>query len=362
MAFFKKLRKQTGESAEEDFPKMLREGTESLRLTILDKLAYTLEYQLPDDVIALLMRDSSERVRAATLEYLQWHSTPTHPDYLVAALQGTSYPLQRKAARHLSVVPSQRAAPLLRELFTNATEDNFKGELLRALATCDDGQNAPFLFEILTRQPESIWSEGAGYSLAEVAGSEWFEPLIQLLDSDSPTIVRGATHALIGIGDHRATLPLLARLARPPEDSQLSRSILAGLGKLGDPRAIEALITATQDERMFIQMEALIALGNFEGEQITQLLLDHLKNGDENIRPAAINALATRAGENIMEALLAGLQQETNPRLLTVYARALAKRGDTRAIAALEEMLQRTNDSHYSFPEAIAQLKSGGRH
>ena len=73
--------------------------------------------------------------------------------------------------------------------------------------------------------------------------------------------------ALLNIGDPRAFEPLIVALAPELKDPALSRRLAAvtALGKTGDARAVDPLVSALEDENLAVRTAAADALGKIGG-------------------------------------------------------------------------------------------------
>lgn len=138
------------------------------------------------------------------------------------------------------------------------------------------------------------------------------------LVDDSPRVRRAI--AMIGAVDHRVDLdrlltdpetdvvepacwaageraddaaPLLARLAAiatEHDDALCREAAVAALGAIGDPAALPAILSATED-RATVRRRAVLALAPFEGDEVDAALRRALRDRDWQVRQAAEDLL-----------------------------------------------------------------------
>lgn len=193
--------------------------------------------------------------------------------------------------------------------------------------------------------------------------------------------------------DARAVDPLISALTR---DSDLCGEVATALGKIGDPRAADALMGLLLDERAATRSAAVWALGKVgDGRAVGPLAAVLATDGDADVCEAAAEALvrlgdargvvrgvpplvlATRHHpqegvldhESICELLvqagapavppLVELLQHGDPDVQEVATRALAQLGDASAVVPLAAVLQSGGVSiRRAAAEALAKLGS----
>lgn len=129
------------------------------------------------------------------------------------------------------------------------------------------------------------------------------------------------------------------------DDPRVRRYLALALGRLGDPRAVPALLKAVQDTDKDADPETLIyaiwALGAVRDAAALPELVRRAGDADAGIRKAAVHALGALAGE-VSDARLRESLQDPVDDVRWNAALALARRGDTAAAPVLREMLDRT--------------------
>ncbi len=114
-------------------------------------------------------------------------------------------------------------------------------------------KNVKGLIKALGYRKCSLVQEAAARVLGEIGDPRAVEPLISAL-KDKVWVVRGlAAEALGKLGDSRAVEPLINALK--DEDLDVRGAAAEALGKLGDSRAVEPLISALKDKESYVLIE-----------------------------------------------------------------------------------------------------------
>jgi HEAT repeat protein len=115
------------------------------------------------------------------------------------------------------------------------------------------------------------------------------EPLLGVMEKDTDVDTRNtAVRALGSLKDTRAVEPLL--VAMKSSDNILVLAAIGALADIGDPRAVDALISRTRQYET--RSSATAALGNFRTEKSFQALLKLTESKDPFVRSAAAFSLA----------------------------------------------------------------------
>jgi HEAT repeat protein len=114
--------------------------------------------------------------------------------------------------------------------------------------------------------------------------------LLTLLADDDPFVAETAAWALGEVawaGPTRArVVAALARAAGEHADPLVRESAVAGLGAIGDPRGLPAILLACAD-RPPIRRRAVLALAPFDGQEVDDALARALTDSDWQVRQAA---------------------------------------------------------------------------
>ena len=119
------------------------------------------------------------------------------------------------------------------------------------------------------------------------------------------------------------------------------RSAISALGRLGDERAVEPLVSALQDEDRYIRREAAKALGELGSPVAIEPLIAALGDPEESVRRNAIIALGATGDESAVEPLKQILEDKS------YFIRSEAE----KSIRAIEEHLQTPAPVAESAPE-----------
>jgi HEAT repeat protein/CHAT domain-containing protein len=185
--------------------------------------------------------------------------------------------------------------------------------------------------------------------------SELFSKLspLQLFDrlgTESPQ--SAAAWALGKLGDTRAVEPLISVLEdRHRGRSELQRQVVRALGALGDLRAVEPLLAALNDKADLGSLRADIALslGRLRDARAVEPLIGLLEArhrrgvlGSDRVSSACAEALGELGDSQAVEPLLAIVRAKDQSGGFQAAVRALGKLGDVRAIRPLIAVIDRT--------------------
>lgn len=199
---------------------------------------------------------------------------------LVAALRDEHTWVRAYAAESLGRLGDTRAVDPLRVVLTD--EDGF----VRATAAA--------ALDRLGWRPDDA-AAGAAYWVATKQWSRCVEtraiaPLIRVLDDEDQTIRDGVAGALADIGGP-AVHPLVDALENPRLTLR-GRSTAAGaLGRIGDARAVDALLALLDDRETGVRRAAAQALGRLGDTRAVEPLVRALTDHDGEVRAAAAEAL-----------------------------------------------------------------------
>ncbi|MSR81838.1 MAG: MFS transporter [Candidatus Latescibacteria bacterium] len=118
------------------------------------------------------------------------------------------------------------------------------------------------------------------------------EELVQGLADASPKVRRSAAQALGESGSEKAAAPLVRELMS--DDSDIRSEAAEALGRLGMARAIDPLITALEDEDPRVRMSAIRGLSQIGGDEVRELLFWHFSSGFD---PRTFSTLVEVLGE-----------------------------------------------------------------
>jgi HEAT repeat protein len=162
--------------------------------------------------------------------------------------------------------------------------------------------------------------------------------LVAVLDDPDERVRVTAIRALGRIGDRRA-LPALVERADDPLGS-VRLALCQALGQLGDPAGVPTLTELLHDEDETIRLGAARALGKIQGAAGSRTLLSAaLLDPSQTVRRHARKALAERRSPDVLPALTGALSGGT-PEVRAGAAQVLADLGDPSAVPALLRALE----------------------
>ncbi len=184
-------------------------------------------------------------------------------------------------------------------------------------------------------------------------GSPAVEALIVALDDSNPGVRAGAARALGKIGDARALSALIFRLQHDSH-AEVRKSAVWAL-HMGEAHAIDALVRALHDEDEWVRFGAVIVLSKI-GEPAVEPLIGALRDPFPLVRANAAETLGRigdkRAGDGLAQTLLDG---ETH--VWHQAAIALGRLGDARAVHHLIKMVENENsDLRTKAIKALGQI------
>ena len=170
-----------------------------------------------------------------------------------------------------------------------------KSSSISALA--DTGKpSVPVLLEILSdsNQPDSIKGHAA-WALG-VIGSDAADELFKAADSDLDDVRQAAVGAIAGI-------------AREKQDE----------------RAITTLVAALDDSNTEVRLEAASALGEVRSAVARPKLIEHLADGDPDVRKGMALALMKVGDQDTVPVLKEVLEKEADPNIKRIIALAVSQ-------------------------------------
>jgi HEAT repeat protein len=312
---------------------------------------------------------------------------------LCAALEDSNERVQRKAAEVLGRLGDARAiVPLIGAL--GDRDDSVRQAAAEALGRLGDPQALEPLAGALTDFYRDVRC-AVVTALGELGDKRAVQPLTKALNDIDTDVRQRARQALTMLGappDDRTTpvsnqhiedaLPALAEVSIPvgetaveacsppsaPRDARIASAVTEVLGKIGDGRAIEPLISTLSESDRSIFQGAVEALERF-GEPAIESLLETLKSDDLEMRLGVTRALGqiwqvpdlvdlgskdwglrSEAGwalgnqddKRVVEPLIAALKDE-RPLVRRAATKSLGKLADVRALDSLVGALEDSN-------------------
>lgn len=172
------------------------------------------------------------------------------------------------------------------------------------------------------------------------------QSLMEALESDDYTVRLDAALALEKLADKRSVPALIDTLRY--EEWQRDYPILGGvraaaaraLGNIGDPSAIEPLISSLEDPDIDVRISALKSLSRFRDKRAVDAVERYLNDPIEDIRKNALITLAELDPEKGLRQALAALNDRSWV-VRKAAARVIRNLGDERC---LEVLIDKLND------------------
>lgn len=180
--------------------------------------------------------------------------------------------------------PSDELTEFL-HLAQSSSEPRLRVLALRALAGHDQLQPED-LIGALNDDASEVRREAARLSAStNIESSALDEILVERFD-DLDSLVIEASIFACGERTVAHALNQLTILATSHDDPRCREAAVVALGTLGDPRGLDAIITAL-DDRPSVRRRAVVALSNFEGPRVDQALERARQDRDWQVRAAA---------------------------------------------------------------------------
>jgi HEAT repeat protein len=247
-------------------------------------------------VMVKMADDPDPEVRANALAALGYLRDPHHLSIFVAHLEDPAAPVRAEAARWLFLEDEPRAIPLLINLL---------------------------------RDPDAAVRAAAARALP-AENPRKVGPLVAALNDPSAQVRTNAATALGADTTGQAVEPLLARLPKET-DGTATFWVAISLGRLGDRRAVPALLRTLEKGPRDSRMGVIVALGRLRAKEAVPPLL-RLLNSDSVYRCQAVEALGSIGDPRAAPALVKALKDK-DASVATAAAEALERIGDPRALS-----------------------------
>ncbi len=185
------------------------------------------------------------------------------------------------------------------------------------------------------------------------------QALIQALRQDPDPKVRAMAAWALGEIEDPAAVSALSAALREDDDREVRVQAAEALGNIEDVSAIGALGDAVGDPTVEVRRAAVEALGNMDDARVVPLVIPSLRDDDVEVRRSAAHALGHTESAQAIEPLIAATR---DPDLeVRVYAiEALGNQGDLRAQPAfLDALRDERADVRRVAIDAIGNLELG---
>ena len=192
---------------------------------------------------------------------------------------------------------------------------------------------------------EAVSDENPGVRLSAVGTlGKLMDPravqaLIEALRRDPDPKVRAMAAWALGQIEDPAAVSALTTALREDDDLGVRVQAAEALGDIEDVSAIDALGAAVRDPSVEVRRAAVDALGNMDDPRIVPLVLPSLRDDDVEVRRSAADALGNNESPQAVEPLIAATR-DSDLEVRISAIDALGNQGDPRARAALLEALR----------------------
>ena len=166
---------------------------------------------------------------------------------------------------------------------------------------------------------------------------------------------RAAASDALGLWNHEAATELLLGALSDP-DPLVRTSAASALGKLKSRATVRPLVSALQDTSLWVRRAAADALGAIGDARAVPALRGRLTDSETLVRASAICALGHMPTGSARRAL-ARYAQDGIPEIRMHVARGLAAIGNANSLPALQRL---SRDNTEVFGESIAQVANQG--
>jgi hypothetical protein len=224
---------------------------------------------------------------------------------LINTLKDRHWRTRQDAVEALVVFGEPAVIPLLHALSTRSVSAY---DVVQALGRIGDPRAVEPLIDALDTSNHFL-TQIAAVGLGNIGDTRTIDPLINVFrlewdDTETITTWQKAAQALAAIGEP-SLFPLIAALSDMDENVRHWSAV--ALGKLTDPRAVEALLQALRDENGLVRAVAAEALGRIGEDRAIDPLMSLLKDEDPYVRLRTCYALGDIGGIAVFDPLVSAL-------------------------------------------------------
>jgi len=241
----------------------------------------------------------------APAKTVEWVGTPVVLSAIENSLKASQPALRKAALQSLQIAPAPDAVATLVGMFNQESDAGVRQEILHALASAKSPQAMSVVLSVLKDPKANADLVPDAVAVAEGLGTpDAIESLATLAGSQaSPEQLSGAFAALgrLRAGKSVSVLALQAN----NNNLEIAEAAAAALGQVGGKEAAQALLPAVADKRPQVRKAAVIALGAYNDQIVTAVLIRAEK--DPVTQSAAIEALARHTNVAAVDAYIDGL-------------------------------------------------------
>jgi HEAT repeat protein len=227
----------------------------------------------------------------------------------------------------------------LEPLLEIATDDKYAVEVMRTFIYI--GKSKPQALIDLLNGANAIVRRFLSKVIMEINSDVFFDQMVKLLGDDDGHVRSNAAIGLGRIGDPRAMNVLMDSLLDPYEDVQ--SAVVVGLKSLKDHVDVARLIPLLKNPQPSLRRNVLLVLGAVGTKEAVELISFSLKDDNVLVRKAVIKALSSIKSEEAFSAVMHALTDEST----SIRSDAAASLGVTqmrRFLDPLKLLLTDTDD------------------
>jgi HEAT repeat protein len=276
-------------------------NSDSFRTKAITLLGNIRDNRAVDPLILLLNETNSDEIRVAAAIALGTIGDKRAVEPLILVLKDSYSVLQDEAVTALVKIGKPAVEPLIAAL--KHESEAVRTASVTALGRIGDERAVLPLIEVLeSKRLEEIWRSAE--SLGRIGDSRAVLPLMVALKNKDVTVQKSAAEALEKIGS--PSVEPLFTLVKDNQDPVLKKSAMDVLVKIGEP-AVKPLISfiATKQE-LEVKQSAIDVLVKI-GEPAVEPLIAALEHESEAVRTASATALGRIGDERAIHALVEAL-------------------------------------------------------
>jgi len=309
----------------------LEDGDNLVRVKAAEAIQEFGDKRAVEPLINSLQIETEDWVKPYLIKSLGSLGDPRAFEIIVNALKSKRKDVRGAAAKALGDLGDHRAVSSLLE----ALKDNeIKEYAARSLGKLGDKTAILPLINLLLDEYDVV--DAALNALEKLNESKWKQAVTPLIRKSQDQLLLEIAIALGSLQDDRVWNLFTSALKN--SDKYKKGAAAAGLGKLGDRRAINLLISIFENENDNYVLDLTAkALGQFDDPRVFTTLIDALKRNNKNIRKAATAGLGVLGSPKAVDKLIEALEDNA---IAGEAAIALGKTGDPRAITSLINFIE----------------------
>ncbi len=290
------LAKFSTEQVRDKLFQLLKDNHNEIRLTALDGLG-KMKIPVSAREICPSLRDPNLTIQAKAIDTLVKIEDPNIVKYLVGILQDESEYIRRAAVEVLNEVADPRA---IKDLLSAMRDQDWwvKVRAADALGSIGGPKVVEAVLGLLNDDDEFL-RRTAVEILNSIKDERAVDYLINALDDEDWWVRERAADALAKLGSERAIPALVEMLEQQPESAKIA---IRALTEIGNPEAINPLISKLQENDVSLKKHIIEALGELSDHQHSENIENALKQvqetSDEDIRQVASTTLDTVIAKN----------------------------------------------------------------